>query len=102
MLFPLARYCAGGNLRRLLSDPLLGPPLLWRRRGRRIALDAARGLAFLHSCGVVHRQVILIGMSLWSLRHMQSEADRGRLSGLQCSQTPLCTRLVAFWLAAGD
>ena len=49
------RYCAGGNLRQLLSDPAKRTACLWRAGGRRIALDAARGLNFLHSCRIVHR-----------------------------------------------
>ena len=50
------RYCAGGNLRQLLSSPARRAALLWRAAGRRIALDAARGLNFLHSCRIVHRR----------------------------------------------
>ena len=65
------RYCAGGNLRGLLSDPVLGPPLLWRNRGRRVALDAARGLAYLHSCGVIHRWALTW---LWALSGCCQEA----------------------------
>ena len=53
---------------------MLGPPLLWRNRGRRVALDAARGLAYLHSCGVIHRWAL---QKRWQIPCRQSAA-RGR------------------------
>ena len=46
----------GGDLRHALNwDD--ADELAWDKRGRGIMLDVARGLHFLHSTGVVHRQV---------------------------------------------
>jgi hypothetical protein len=46
----------GGNLRRALSGDG-GAELLWAQRGKEVALDIVRGLCFLHSCKVVHRDM---------------------------------------------
>lgn len=43
----------GGDLRAALKAH--SPEYTWERRGKAVALDVARGLLFLHNCGVIHR-----------------------------------------------
>lgn len=45
-----------GDLRQALNED--ASKLGWWRGGRSVALDIARGLNALHSCGVVHRYFI--------------------------------------------
>eukprot|EP00208_Stichococcus_sp_RCC1054_P006737 CAMPEP_0206141092 /NCGR_PEP_ID=MMETSP1473-20131121/11769_1 /ASSEMBLY_ACC=CAM_ASM_001109 /TAXON_ID=1461547 /ORGANISM="Stichococcus sp, Strain RCC1054" /LENGTH=771 /DNA_ID=CAMNT_0053535505 /DNA_START=465 /DNA_END=2780 /DNA_ORIENTATION=- len=53
--FIVMEYLAGGDLRAaILRDPV---GLTWHRRGCSVALDIAKGLHFLHSCGVIHRDL---------------------------------------------
>jgi serine/threonine protein kinase len=44
----------GGDLRAALDGPNAST-YRWHARGARIAADVARGLAYIHSAGVVHR-----------------------------------------------
>jgi serine/threonine protein kinase len=44
----------GGNLRAALDGPQ-GARYKWHERGTGIAADIARGLAYIHTTGVVHR-----------------------------------------------
>ena len=53
------RAMQGGDLRAAL-DGANGADYLWGRRGARIAADITRGLAYIHSTGVVHRCVRLL------------------------------------------
>jgi serine/threonine protein kinase len=46
----VTEYCEGGNLAR----NIVASKVTWYRRGRRIALDIAKGLVFLHSRRIVH------------------------------------------------
>lgn len=52
-----AEFCAqGGDLRQGLfndADGMLG----WYGKGKSIAIDVARGMAFLHSARVIHRDL---------------------------------------------
>mmetsp|Transcript_9435 Transcript_9435/g.28385 ORF Transcript_9435/g.28385 Transcript_9435/m.28385 type:complete len:761 (-) Transcript_9435:1123-3405(-) len=45
----------GGDLRAALKAH--SPEYTWERRGKAVALDVARGLLFLHNCGVIHRDI---------------------------------------------
>ncbi len=45
-----AEYCEGGNLARNIRVGKVS----WYRRGRKIAIDIAKGLVFLHSRRIVH------------------------------------------------
>ena len=49
----------GGDLRRAL-DGLQQADFAWELRGKRVALDIARGLLFLHSSKVIHRCLALL------------------------------------------
>ena len=44
----------GGDLRAALDGPQ-GAQYLWHERGDGIAADIARGLAYIHTTGIVHR-----------------------------------------------
>lgn len=46
----ITEYCEGGSL----ALNLARERITWKRRGLRVALDVARGMAYLHSRGVVH------------------------------------------------
>jgi serine/threonine protein kinase len=46
----------GGDLRRALSGEGAAE-LAWAQRGKEVALDIVRGLCFLHSCKVIHRDM---------------------------------------------
>ncbi|KAK9808963.1 hypothetical protein WJX72_007093 [[Myrmecia] bisecta] len=52
----IAEYMSGGDLRQALNNDSSGE-LGWYRNGRHIALDVTRGLAFLHSKNIVHRDL---------------------------------------------
>lgn len=55
----------GGDLRAALDGPQRGE-YLWRKRGAGIAADIARGLAYIHTTGVVHRCISSYDTSLTS------------------------------------
>ena len=53
----------GGDLRSALDEPQ-GAQYLWHKRGAGIAADIARGLAYIHTTGVVHRCILWYEMCL--------------------------------------
>ena len=53
----------GGDLRAALDGPQ-GTQYMWHERGAGIAADIARGLAYIHTTGVVHRCILWYEMCL--------------------------------------
>ena len=51
------RTCAGGNLYDAIASEV--PGMGWYQRGRRIALDVAKGLVHLHSRSIIHLVCLL-------------------------------------------
>lgn len=68
-------FCGGGDLRSRLSSLGGGDLLLWARGGRRLMLDIAAGLAFLHSRKIIH-------FDLKSSNVMLSESNRAKIAGV--------------------
>ncbi|KAK9816754.1 hypothetical protein WJX72_004692 [[Myrmecia] bisecta] len=56
-LMLVTEYMEGGDLRRALADDLEAGSLRWHQNGKRIALDIARGVSFLHANNVIHRDL---------------------------------------------
>ena len=55
----------GGDLFRALSSPHARKMLAWCCCGRKVAMDIARGLHFLHSHRVVHLDLKVSGHTWW-------------------------------------
>ena len=56
-LLLVTEYCAGGDLWRALARPAAADLFAWPRWGRRVLLDVARGLVFLHDHRIAHLDV---------------------------------------------
>lgn len=75
-LMIVTEYMEGGDLRCALSGVHAGS-MLWHNKGKSIALDIARGLAFLHSNKVIHRDLKTKNVLLNKDRTMAKIADVG-------------------------
>ena len=42
-------FMAGGDLRAAMNSEERGSEMLWHQRGRKVAVDVARGMSWLHS-----------------------------------------------------
>jgi len=56
-LYQVMEYMAGGSLADVITSPKNWGDLAWNRNGRKIALDIIRGISYLHSKNILHRNM---------------------------------------------
>lgn len=112
---PNVPHCSPAHLQQNMTAALQGWQLtsavwVWRHRGQQVALDIARGLAYLHEKGVVHldlkpANVLLAAEGTAKLADVglaRMLTDKSHLSQTQlggvCSHKCPCPEAVAVWL----
>ena len=61
----MLEFMAGGDLRAAMNSEERGAEMLWHQRGRKVAVDVARGMSWLHSRRV--RGSLSAAMRAWIL-----------------------------------